>query len=76
MAILELVQAAIDAHRDELLIQRWIVGGYEKQVAFEDFKRAAAAGPAPEKTAEEIHAELAEKFNNIAFRRVSFEEMG
>ena len=65
--ISELIDMACEKRQDELLLLRWIAGGYERNVAFSDFRAACAAAPAASKTAEQIHTEMSEKFEKFNF---------
>ena len=71
--IAELIETALKAEADELLTKRWISGGYEQRLTLDEFRRALT--PPQEKSAEEIDRELAEKFDNIKFRRASLDEI-
>ena len=65
--ISELIDMACEKRQDELLLLRWIAGGYERNVAFSDFRAACMAVPAVSKTAEQIHTEMSEKFEKFNF---------
>lgn len=65
--ISELIDMACEKRQDELLLLRWIAGGYERNVAFSDFRAACMAVPAASKTAEQIHTEMSEKFEKFNF---------
>lgn len=65
--ISELIDMACEKRQDELLLLRWIVGGYERNVAFSDFRAACTAVPAVSKSAEQIHTEMSEKFERFNF---------
>lgn len=65
-----IIDTACEKAQDELLLFRWIAGGYERNVSFADFKAACTAAPATPKTAEQIHAEMSEKFERFNFVRI------
>lgn len=62
-----LINTACEKAQDELLVLRWIAGGYERNMAFSDFRAACTAVPAASKSAEQIHAEMSEKFEKFNF---------
>ena len=62
-----IINTACEKAQDELLVLRWIAGGYERNVAFSDFRAACTAVPAVPKTAEQIHTEMSEKFERFNF---------
>ena len=65
--IFELINTACEKGQDELLLLRWIAGGYERNMAFLDFRAACTAAPVVHKSAEQIHAEMSEKFGKFHF---------
>lgn len=65
--LIGLIDTACENAADELLMLRWVAGGYERTVAFADFRAACSGSPAEVKTADEIHAELIEKFDKFNF---------
>ena len=62
-----IIDIACEKAQDELLVLRWIAGGYERNVAFSDFRAACTAVPAVSKSAEQIHTEMSEKFEKFNF---------
>lgn len=65
-----IIDTACEKVQDELLVLRWIAGGYEHNVSFADFKAACTGAPAVNKSAEQIHTEMSEKFEKFNFVRI------
>lgn len=62
-----IIDTACEKVQDELLVLRWIAGGYERNVSFADFKAACTGAPVVTKSAEQIHTEMSEKFEKFNF---------
>lgn len=61
----EIINKAMEKKNEEDIFQRWIVGGYEKEISFSEFKRELRVGTTPtqpvkEKTEKEIYEEVKE----------------
>lgn len=65
----ELICKAAESSADDLMIYRWVQGGYEKQgMPYADFKARLTSKP-DNRTAEDIDMELEAKMSGLTFAK-------
>ena len=65
--VAELIQESEQICADELLVKRWLIGGYEQRCSFDDFKKILAGKPQDRRTADEISADIERKLQGVHF---------
>lgn len=58
----ELINVAIEAHNNEMITRRWLIGGYEKAMSLQEFKANIITPVAPQQSKEEILTEVRTMF--------------